>query len=140
MTIRIVIITEIHVTVYNYSLLNTDGSKLQLFITNVKHNWSFCGFRRPNLNFVRTNSEKSKKFRGTNSLLFNLRADRPDLQWNPCGYYVLYSSSQHLFETIFAPINVQELQLAIKSEKYRSHWVKPHLTSLRFQQNDSFLI
>jgi len=33
MTIIIVIITQIRITVYSYSLINTDGSKLQLFIT-----------------------------------------------------------------------------------------------------------
>jgi len=62
MTIIIVIITQIRITVYSYSLLNTNGSKLHLFITNDKHNRSFCGFRRPNLNFVHTNSEKNKNF------------------------------------------------------------------------------
>ena len=104
-----------------------------------KHNWSFTGFRRPNLNFVLTNSQKKKNIWGIYSLLFNLRANCPDLQRNPCGYYVLYSSSQHLFEMIFAPINFQGFQLPMKSDKYRSHCVKPYLTSLRFQENDNFL-
>jgi len=58
MKLSIVIITQIRITVYSYSIFNTDGSNLHLFITNDKHNWSFCGFRRPNVNFVRTNLEE----------------------------------------------------------------------------------